>query len=82
MKRRFFFKFGVLSALASVIKPQSLLGMGEQTSQVDFDPQKPVVISTWSHGLAANEEAWKLLGNSGTALDAVEAGVRLSLIHI
>lgn len=40
-------------------------------------PQMPVVISTWSHGVPANEEAWKILGNKGRALDAVEAGVRI-----
>ncbi len=39
---------------------------------------KPVVISTWRHGLAANEAAWKILSKGGRALDAVEAGVRIS----
>lgn len=39
---------------------------------------KPVVISTWRHGLAANEGAWKVLSQNGGALDAVEAGVRLT----
>ena len=39
---------------------------------------KPVVISTWRHGLPANEAAWKLLTSGGRALDAVEAGVRVS----
>ncbi|MCL4117829.1 UNVERIFIED_CONTAM: hypothetical protein GTU68_065574 [Idotea baltica] len=39
---------------------------------------RPVVISTWRHGLAANEAAWKLLADGGRALDAVEAGVRVS----
>lgn len=39
---------------------------------------KPIVISTWKHGLAANEAAWKLLADDGRALDAVEAGVRVS----
>ncbi|NLJ06926.1 MAG: N(4)-(beta-N-acetylglucosaminyl)-L-asparaginase [Sphingobacteriales bacterium] len=38
----------------------------------------PLVISTWKHGLAANEEAWKVLINKGSALDAVEMGVRVS----
>ncbi len=38
----------------------------------------PLVISTWPHGLAANEAAWKVLTNDGYALDAVEAGVRVS----
>ena len=76
MKRRSFFKFGIVSTLASVLKPQSLLGMNEDIYKGDIGVQKPVVISTWSHGVAANEAAWSILGNAGTALDAVEAGVR------
>lgn len=39
---------------------------------------KPVVISTWIHGMEANEAAWKVLSNNGTALDAVEQGVRVT----
>jgi N4-(beta-N-acetylglucosaminyl)-L-asparaginase len=42
------------------------------------DEQLPVVISTWKHGLPANEAAWEILVNDGHALDAVEAGVRVS----
>ncbi len=38
---------------------------------------KPVVISTWDFGRAANAEAWKVLSQRGRALDAVEAGVRV-----
>jgi N4-(beta-N-acetylglucosaminyl)-L-asparaginase len=38
----------------------------------------PIVISTWEHGLAANAEAWKILVAGGRALDAVEAGVRVT----
>lgn len=34
----------------------------------------PVVISTWPHGLLANEVAWCVLSDGGTALDAVESG--------
>lgn len=37
----------------------------------------PIVISTWNHGLPANEAAWKILSAGGYALDAVEAGVRV-----
>ncbi len=37
----------------------------------------PVVISTWNHGLAANEAAWQVLQKGGHSLDAVEAGVRI-----
>ncbi|MFJ1322321.1 isoaspartyl peptidase/L-asparaginase family protein [Capnocytophaga canis] len=36
---------------------------------------KPVVISTWNHGLPANDAAWKILASGGNALDAVEKGV-------
>lgn len=39
---------------------------------------KPIVISTWEHGLPANEAAWKVLLANGRALDAVEAGVRVT----
>ena len=37
----------------------------------------PVVISTWNHGYKANEAAWKVLENGGSAVDAVEQGVRV-----
>lgn len=36
-----------------------------------------VVISTWNHGLPANEAAWEILTKGGYSLDAVEAGVRI-----
>jgi N4-(beta-N-acetylglucosaminyl)-L-asparaginase len=38
----------------------------------------PVVISTWKHGIAANEAAYKILSAGGSSLDAVEQGVRVS----
>ncbi len=38
----------------------------------------PVVISTWKHGLAANEAAFKILKKGGNSLDAVEEGVKVS----
>lgn len=39
--------------------------------------KRPLVISTWSHGLAANEEAWRYLANGKDALSAVEEGVKI-----
>lgn len=38
----------------------------------------PIVVSTWRHGLAANDAAWSVIAAGGRALDAVEAGVRVS----
>lgn len=39
---------------------------------------KPLVVSTWKFGMAANRAAWDVLNNNGSALDAVETGVRVS----
>ncbi len=38
---------------------------------------RPLVLSTWNHGLPANEVAWQRLRAGGTVVDAVEAGVRV-----
>ena len=39
---------------------------------------RPRVISTWQHGMAANEAAWDVLTQGGRALDAVEKGVNVA----
>ncbi len=71
--RRTFVKLSAMSAaLFSVTKSfsKSLSAAGEGT--------KPVVLSTWKHGVAANEGAWKVLSSGGRALDAVEQGVMVT----
>jgi isoaspartyl peptidase/L-asparaginase-like protein (Ntn-hydrolase superfamily) len=47
------------------------------SSSLNAKNNSPAVISTWRHGLPANEAAWKILENSGYSLNAVEAGVRV-----
>ena len=42
------------------------------------DTRKPIVISTWDAGIAANKAAWEILGKGGRALDAVEKGVMVT----
>ena len=37
-----------------------------------------MIISTWPHGIAANETAWEVLMQGGRALDAVEKGVNVT----
>ena len=37
-----------------------------------------MVISTWKHGLQANEAAMEVLLKGGRSIDSVEAGVRVS----
>ena len=70
MKRRNFIKVGA-AGLASPI-----LLAGNKDMKVNKDT--PIVISTWSHGIPANEASIKILENNGSALDAVEAGVRVT----
>jgi N4-(beta-N-acetylglucosaminyl)-L-asparaginase len=40
--------------------------------------EKPLILSTWNHGLPANEAAMAKLTETGSILDAVEAGVRVT----
>lgn len=40
--------------------------------------RRPIVISTWDFGVAANQSAWAILSAGGAALDAVEQGVRVA----
>ncbi len=48
----------------------------EVGTAIEKQSSKPIVISTWNHGVPANETAWQILNQGGTALDAVEQGVR------
>lgn len=68
----------------SFITKSSLVaaGIGMAKSGFSMGPlpkekQFPIVISTWNHGLPANEAAWEVLKKGGHSLDAVEAGVRI-----
>jgi isoaspartyl peptidase/L-asparaginase-like protein (Ntn-hydrolase superfamily) len=64
-------KFLKVSALGT-----SLLASGKLSAQA-AEVNKPIVLSTWNFGLAANEQAWKILSANGRALDAVEAGAKV-----
>ena len=50
---------------------------GFQTALYQNNSKLPIVISTWNHGLPANEAAWEILIKGGHSLDAVETGVRV-----
>jgi len=56
-------------------RPSHIHGINEVSGPV---LGHPVVISTWDTGLAANKGAWEVLSRNGSALDAVEAGVRVT----
>ena len=48
------------------------------TDLIIFVLMEPFVISTWKHGIAANEKAYEILKSGGNSLDAVEQGVRIT----
>ena len=70
---------GLLTGTSSASAESKTITPNKQNTSVKERPvTKPVVVSTWSHGMPANEVAWEILENGGSALDAVEAGVRVS----
>jgi isoaspartyl peptidase/L-asparaginase-like protein (Ntn-hydrolase superfamily) len=76
MKRRDFLKNTAIVTAATAlvscdIKTEIIVGKTLQNGSL------PIVISTWNHGIAANEAAMEVIENGGRALDAVEAGVRV-----
>lgn len=57
----------------TVASAKSLItGKGEQLKY------KPLLLSTWDHGMPANDKAWEILHSSGNLVDAVEAGVKVT----
>lgn len=73
--RRNFLKLSALTGSLFAFNKNKAVNVVEQHSKV---VRKPLVISTWDHGLAANEAAWKILSANGAALDAVEKGVMVT----
>ena len=75
-KRRRFLKLGLTGFALGLIKP---FKAGEMiTTSFEGKVSGPIVLSTWNHGLAANSAAWEVLSKGGSALDAVEKGVRVT----
>ncbi|MEX0662166.1 MAG: N(4)-(beta-N-acetylglucosaminyl)-L-asparaginase [Balneolaceae bacterium] len=75
--RRNFFKLSLLSSVTLVP------GFLKQGAEVLSKPpaktsNRPLFLSTWNHGLAANQKAWEVLKSSGSILDAVEEGVKIT----
>ncbi|OGU37932.1 MAG: glycosylasparaginase [Ignavibacteria bacterium GWB2_35_12] len=81
--RREFLKKTALVSIGSIAAFSKSASALIQEETADFGKSKqsevliPVVISTWKHGIPANEAAWKVIQSNGRALDAVEQGVRV-----
>ncbi|MCS3557462.1 MULTISPECIES: isoaspartyl peptidase/L-asparaginase family protein [Sphingobacterium] len=71
--RRQFIRQGIIGATAiSTVETLSSFSIPQKRSGM-----KPIVISTWDFGIAANQAAWEVLKKGGKAIDAVEQGVRV-----
>lgn len=62
----------------SATNAAALCSAGTVVSAQEKKPNRPIILSTWQHGLDANREAWATLAKGGRCLDAVEAGVRVT----
>jgi len=72
-KRRNFIKKSILGTVgaSSLIKCDMPTNSNAQATY-------PRIISTWNHGLPANNEAWKNLMNGKNGISSIEAGVKIS----
>ena len=75
--RRKFIQSSVVGAIGMSITNTAAASRNIR-NEISNTQDDPLVISTWHHGLAANEAAWKILQNGGSAMDAVENGVKVS----
>lgn len=74
MERRPFVKYAIGGiSLWPFRKILSAIPYSENVTSMNI----AIVLSTWNFGLQANEAAWKILSTGGSALDAVEAGVKV-----
>jgi N4-(beta-N-acetylglucosaminyl)-L-asparaginase len=72
INRRKFLTTATISATLLALDKNSASAMIPSLPETNV---KPIVISTWDFGVAANQAAWKVLQAGGRALDAVEQGV-------
>lgn len=76
MKRRQFIRFGAFLGALGVVRPIKASDIVAQS--FEGKANGPLILSTWNHGIAANEGAWAILQKGGSALDAVEKGVMVT----
>jgi len=77
--RRQFLKLSALTGGFLFAKNSLLAGFTKRPIvNLEGGIPQPIVLSTWNHGIAANDAAWTILNQGGKALDAVEKGVRVT----
>jgi len=74
--RRKFLKSSILST--TLLLPGTLAKAGQVSYKSSNLKHKPLILSTWDHGMAANDRAWEILQTTGNLTDAVEEGVKVT----
>lgn len=76
-RRKFIKKSAALGA--TILATSACAGdpLENKQSPAPVRSKMPKVVSTWNHGMAANEGAWQVLSAGGSALDAAEYGVKI-----
>ncbi|MEM7101869.1 MAG: N(4)-(beta-N-acetylglucosaminyl)-L-asparaginase [Bacteroidota bacterium] len=78
LKKGLFGTFGFsLFSISNIACSDNSANQKEPPEQSE-QPLKPTVVSTWNHGVGANEAALKIIESGGSALDAVEKGVMVT----
>ncbi|MCV9933878.1 N(4)-(beta-N-acetylglucosaminyl)-L-asparaginase [Flavobacterium sp. LS1R47] len=75
--RRNFIKTAAIASVAVALQSFNSDSKEEEKVLISKKVKKPIVLSTWKFGIPANEAAWEVLKRKGSALDAVEAGVKI-----
>lgn len=75
-RRSFLKKIGLLSGSAIIANIANAHTIPDRKFP-KINSEDSIVLSTWSHGIPANDEAMETLKKGGSILDAVEQGVRV-----
>lgn len=73
--RRNFIKKTALGSLGVATAMYGCTHNNAKHKEQPLQGSKPLIISTWNHGLPANKKAWEMLKSGKPAIDAIEAGV-------
>ena len=79
-QRRKFIKQSILGS--ALFLPGMSVGCAQPNKKSAPNGERPLILSTWNHGVPANAAAWDKLKETNSILDAVEAGVRVTELDL
>ena len=70
--RRNFLKGTLFGALGALLAPKIISNINTPKENINSKEGFPMVISTWNHGLEANQGAMNVLNQGGNSLDVLK----------